>query len=172
MDSAAWAGILGAAVGGACAIIAAFLAGRHQAKSVRDQWTRETAREAYVAYVAATMTVYEELHRFRLTEQNGRLTRDDARRVSQTLNGLLGNVRTAFVVWDMEAPESLRQGASDSLTAILAAVDFVRDAAWAGRSGSRFPFSEELRSRIAAADSALWTLREEVRAVMNQPLGL
>ncbi|MFD3929514.1 hypothetical protein [Streptomyces sp. NPDC058614] len=167
MDSAVWAGIVGAAVGGGCAIVSAYLAGRQQHRSAREQWRRQVRRDAYVDFVAASMAVYEELHRLRMAMQEDNVTQGDVRLARQTLNGLLGRLRATFVVLELEAPTSLSDLASEALADVITAVNFVTNLAGDGSADEAVPLSEEFVDLAFAVGRTMARTREEARRALH-----
>ncbi|MGI5512746.1 hypothetical protein [Streptomyces sp. CA-106131] len=173
MDSERWvavvgagAGLVGAAVGGACAILSARVTALRGAQAAKEQWHRQSRRDAYAKLILVAQDILEDIFRVRRTALHGELTREHASETYTHLTERMTEVRAAKIAVEIAGPEGLDRFTGPVLINLLRAVEGLHPEALVLDDGRLSP-SERFEGGFAQAGFAISDLTWCAREILN-----
>jgi hypothetical protein len=165
------AGIIGAMVGGGCALGSAALTSRRQAKAQRDQWRRQVRRDAYAACLTAAHALLAGINDVLTAWTGGDAAEVDE--VARRLHGLSRALRQADSVVKLEGPADL-YGALGEMRSRLNIYAALVTAAGASAialptAGERQAAASRMRRNVAAQSvpSGIDAFEQQARQILD-----
>jgi hypothetical protein len=162
------AGIIGAVVGGASAILAARATASKAAQATHNQWHRQSRRDAYAKLILLYQDVLEDLFRFRRDAYEGLLTPEHSSEVHARLIERMPEIRAARIAVEIEGPYGIDHYTGPVLRNILNAIESMHPDALEESDGA-WSLPPTFEGGFAGAGLTLSDLTWWAREILSAP---